>query len=100
MREITNTAQLALNTASITSWWALHPSLKDRYTSSELEALLGMSMRSAAAALCLLGWRREKVWFREQSRRKLRTYWVPPEKSYVRPPRGRPRFSLANLLRT
>lgn len=97
MRGQASPAQLALNAATIAAWRARQTCLKDQYAPSELEGSLGMSMRSAAAALCLLGWTREKVWSRDSSRRRLLTYWVPPGMEITRPKRGRPRFDLSAI---
>ena len=90
-------AQLALKAANIAAWRARQMCLHNQYAPSELEALLGMSMRSAADALCLLGWKRVKVWSRDAYRRRLRTYWVPPGKIFHRPTRGRPRVNLSAI---
>lgn len=95
MRGRASPSKLALTAAVVAAWKARQSRLKGWYTPAELEPLLGMSMRKVAAALCLLGWRREKVWHTEQAGRKLRVYWVPPGADVVRPRRGRPRFDLS-----
>lgn len=94
-----NPIDIAATAARITVWHASLPTPKPQcFTCPDLITAIGQPMRALHGPLTLLGWTRGEVWHRERNRRVKRVLWAAPGCSIPRPPRGRPRFNLADYV--
>jgi hypothetical protein len=91
--------RLAEAIARLTTWYAAQPEpRRTAYRAEELARATGMPRLHLSQALILAGWSRAGVWQRRAGRRLCRVWYSAPGHRVPRPPRGRPRFILEDVI--